>query len=114
MAGAWICYRAVLRAVAHGSRRENFQQSRVNLHSTWLRTRLAAWAADPRTTIPQLQAALGEAIKAEPRSDWDSYALKIRYIHMLSMLDGPMRRTFGRRSRGNGPIDWAICRRRSA
>ena len=90
-AGAWSCYRAVLRAVAHGSRRENFQQSRVNLHSAWLRTRLATWAADPRTTIPQLHAALDEALKAEPRPDWDSYTLKIRYISTMSMLDGPMR-----------------------
>src|SRR5262249_30561735 len=63
-AGAWDCYRAVLRATAHVSRRESLQQSRVNASCNWLRQRLATWASDPRTTIPQLRGALDEVIKA--------------------------------------------------
>jgi hypothetical protein len=91
-AGAWDCYRAVLRATAHAGRRESLQQTRVNAACRWLGQRLATWATDPRTTIPQLRAALGEALEAEPRPDWDCYTLKLRYIEIMRKLDRPMNR----------------------
>jgi hypothetical protein len=90
LAGAWDCYRAVLRATAHAARRESIQQMRVSAAFRWLGQRLAAWVADPRTTIPQLRAALDEARKAEPRPDWDAYALKVRYLQTMRELDRPM------------------------
>jgi hypothetical protein len=89
-AGAWDCYRAVLRATAHAARRESIQQTRVSAACRWLVQRMAGWVADPRTTIPQLHAALEEAIKAEPRPEWDAYALKIRYLQTMRELDRPM------------------------
>jgi hypothetical protein len=89
-AGAWDCYRAVLRATAHVSRRENLQQARVNAACRWLGQRLATWATDPRTTIPQLRRALDEVLKAEPKPEWDSYTLKVRYLETMRSLDRPM------------------------
>ena len=54
----WNCYRAVLRTMVHVRRRESLIDRRVvNLHQVSLRKRLATWAVDPRTTIPQLQRA---------------------------------------------------------
>ena len=49
----------------------------------WLQQRLAIWAADPRTTTPQLHAALDEVLKSEPRPEWDAFAIKIGYLEML-------------------------------
>jgi hypothetical protein len=89
-AGAWDCYRAVLRATALASRRESIQQSRTSAACRWLGQRLATWATDPRTTITELRAALDEVLEAEPRPDWDSYTLKVRYLETMRKLDRPM------------------------
>jgi hypothetical protein len=66
------------------------QQTRVSAACRWLGQRLATWATDPRTTIPQLHAALDEVLKAESRPDWDSYKLKLRYLETMRELDRPM------------------------
>jgi hypothetical protein len=46
-AGAWDCYRAVLRMTTHASRRRSDRPIHNNLYCRWLRQRLATWAADP-------------------------------------------------------------------
>jgi hypothetical protein len=89
-ARAWDCYRSVLRMTAHFSRRRLTNPVRVNTVCGWLWQRLAAWSADPRTTIPQLKSALGEALQTEPRPEWDSFALKIGYIEIMNMMIRPM------------------------
>jgi hypothetical protein len=91
-AGAWDCYRAVLRTTAHVSRRGRESQFRVDFACGWLRQRLVTWAADPRTTIPQLQGALGEVLETEPGPEWDSFALKMGYLEIMRSLDRPMNR----------------------
>src|SRR5206468_1573627 len=48
-AGAWDCYRAVLRMTTHVSRRRMTHELRVDTLCGWLRRRLTTWAADPRT-----------------------------------------------------------------
>jgi hypothetical protein len=97
-AGAWDCYRAVLRMTAHISRRGSLEPRwRVNaivLARGWLRKRLATWAADPGTTIAQLHGALDEVLRAEPRPEWDSYAMKIGYIEVTRWLERPMNRDY--------------------
>jgi hypothetical protein len=69
-AGAWNCHRAVLRMITHmrrrGGPRQRYWAKRVN---RTLQRRLTDWAADPRTTIPQLHTALDEVLKNEPNPD---------------------------------------------
>jgi len=89
-AGAWDCYRAVLRMTAHVSRRRSAHPDRVNRWWGWLRQELATWAADLGTTIPQLQTALDEALKTEPTPEWDSFALKMGYLEIMRSLERPM------------------------
>jgi hypothetical protein len=93
-AGAWACYRAVLRMTAHISRRGSLEPRwRVHIIALargWLRNRLATWAVDPRTTIAQLHGALDEVLRAEPRPEWDSFALKVGYIQIMRSLEQPM------------------------
>jgi hypothetical protein len=88
-AGAWDCYRAVLRMATHTRRRGSLRQ-RQDLDAYWdgfLQQRLGTWAADPRTTIPQLRNALDEVLKSEPRPDWDSFAIKAAYLEMMRALE---------------------------
>ena len=91
-AGAWDCYRAVLRMTTHMRRRGCLHQ-RFDVNVYWngsLRKRLAAWAADPRTTIRQLRAALDEVQKGEPRAEWDAFAMKSGYLEMIRSLEQPI------------------------
>jgi hypothetical protein len=94
-AGAWDCYRAVLRMTAHirrrGSLEPRFRVHVIVLARGWLRKRLATWAADPRTTIAQLHGALDEVLGAEPSREWDSFASKVGYIEIMRSLERPMR-----------------------
>ena len=95
MAGAWDCYRAILRMATHTRRRGSLAQ-RVDLGYYWdvlARKRLATWAADPRTTIPQLHGALEEALKNEPGPEWDSFAIKAGYLAMMRSLEQPVPRS---------------------
>jgi hypothetical protein len=88
MAGAWDCYRAVLRMTAHVRRRERlWDRSRVTLWLPVLRNHLATWAADPRTTIPQLRRALEDVVECRPRPEWDAFTLKIEYLDLMRFLD---------------------------
>ena len=91
-AGAWDCYRAVLRMATHTRRRGSLRQ-RQDLDAYWdgfLQQRLETWAADPRTTIAQLRNALDDVLKSEPRPDWDSFAIKAAYLEMVRMLERPV------------------------
>jgi hypothetical protein len=91
-AAAWDCYRAVLRMATHTRRRGSLPQ-RQDLDAYWnrfLQQRLETWAADPRTTIPQLRIALDEALQGEPRPDWDAFAIKAGYLEMMRALEQPI------------------------
>jgi hypothetical protein len=93
IAGAWECYRAVLRMTTHIRRRGNLHQRKdLNRGMGWLQQqqRLAAWATDTRTTIPQLHGALEEVLKNKPRAEWDAHAIKCAYLDMLSSLERPI------------------------
>jgi hypothetical protein len=85
MAGAWDCYRAVLRMTVHVRRRGSlFYRAVANSHHDSLRKRLATWATDPRTTIPQFRRALDEAVESRPRPEWDTFSLKIEYLDRMA------------------------------
>jgi hypothetical protein len=90
-AGAWDCHRAVLRMITHMRRRgsgpQRYFAKRAN---PWLQRRLADWAADPRTTIPQLHTALDEVLKNEPNPDWDISTIKYGYIDIMREIERPM------------------------
>jgi hypothetical protein len=91
-AGAWSCYRAVLRMIGHirwrGSLSQRFDISPY--WSGWLRQRLATWAADPRTTTRELRVALKEVQASEPTPESDSYALKGGYLEIMRSLEQPV------------------------
>jgi hypothetical protein len=90
-AGAWDCYRAVLRMATHTRRRGSLHQRHdLDGWNGWLQQRLAAWAADPRTTIPQIRNALEEVLKSEPTPDGDSFAVKAGYLEMMRSLERPV------------------------
>jgi hypothetical protein len=92
MSGAWDCYRAILRMATHTRRRGSLAQ-RADLYAYWdllARQRLANWAADPRSTIAQLHGALEEALKNEPKPEWDSFAIKAGYLAMMHSLEQPV------------------------
>jgi hypothetical protein len=90
-AGAWDCHRAVLRMITHMRRRggplQRYSAKRAN---PTLQRRLADWAADPRTTIPQLHTALEEVLRNEPNSDWDLFAIKSGYLELMREIEQPM------------------------
>jgi hypothetical protein len=90
-AGAWDCYRAVLRMITHIRRRGNTEQ-RDNAHwaSRGLQRRLADWATDPRTTTPQLHTALDEVLKNEPINKFYISAIKFSYIDFMREIERPM------------------------
>ena len=88
MAGAWDCYRAVLRATVHGARRGVLvERYFAGVHHGWLRKRLETWADDPRTTIPQLRRALEEAVESQPRPEWHAFSLKMEYLDWMRDLE---------------------------
>jgi hypothetical protein len=88
MAGCWDCYHAVLRATVHSMRRGAITERYFTaLHHGWLRKRVQAWAADPRTTIPQLRRALQEAIESRPRLEWHAFSLKVEYLDWMRDLE---------------------------
>jgi hypothetical protein len=91
MAGAWGCYRAILRMYVHLRRRERLKNRlRADLNHGDLQQRLAKWAGDPRTTIPQLRRALEEVVACRPRPEWDAFTLKREYLDLMQFLDGPV------------------------
>jgi len=88
MAGAWDCYRAVLRSTALSTRRTAMGERFFACgHHAWLRHRLETWVADPRTTIPQLRRALAEAIDTRPRPEWHAFSLKLEYLQWMRLLE---------------------------
>ena len=90
-AGAWDCYRAVLRMITHIRRRgSTHQRYCARRASRRLQRRLTDWAADPRTTIPQLHTALDEVLKNEPNPDWDIFAIKYGYLELMREIERPM------------------------
>jgi hypothetical protein len=86
-AGAWECYRAVLRMATH-LRRRGSQTVRyfTNALHTQLRQRLAAWAVDSKTTTVQLRRALDEALESRPLPEWDAFSLKCDYLELMRCL----------------------------
>ena len=55
-----------------------------------LQRRLTDWAADPRTTIPQLHTALEEVLENEPKPEWDLFAIKYGYLELMRALERPI------------------------
>ena len=112
MAGAWDCYRAILRMTTHLRRRGSLDQRidlRIATSLVELQQRLATWAADPRTTIPQLRCALEEVLKCGRGPNGIRLRLKIGYLDMMRFAGaaGPSLRP--EQIGGNLPIAWATC-----
>jgi hypothetical protein len=90
-AGAWACYRAVLRTITHLSRRgSTLQRQDASEASRPLERRLSDWAAGPRTTISQLRTALEVVLENEPKPEWDLFAVKYGYLELMDALERPI------------------------
>lgn len=88
MAGAWDCYRAVLRMTVHARRRERLKdRARITLHLPNLQKHLATWAADTRTTTPQLRRALEDVVECRPKPEQDAFTLKVEYLDLMRYLE---------------------------
>jgi hypothetical protein len=93
-AGAWDCYRALLRMITHSRRRgSTIQRYSARAASIGLQRRLTDWATDPRTTTPQLQTALDEVLKNEPNPDWGISAIKSGYLEIMREIERPIPRS---------------------
>jgi hypothetical protein len=91
MAGAWDCYRSVLRTITHFRRRgSTLQRGCARGASRELQRRLAEWAAEARTTIPQLHIALEFVLENEPDPDWDLFAVKYGYLELMGAMERPI------------------------
>jgi hypothetical protein len=90
-AGAWDCYRAVLRTITHFRQRgSTLQRGCARGASRWLQRRLTDWAAEPRTTTSQLRTALDFVLENEPDPDWDLFAVKSGYLELMDALQRPI------------------------
>jgi hypothetical protein len=90
-AGAWDCYRALLRMMTHSRRRGSTDQRYTARYaSIGLQRRLTDWATDPRTTTSQLRTALDEVLKNEPNPDWDISAIKYAYLEVMREIERPI------------------------
>ena len=90
-AGAWDCYRAVLRTITHLRRRgSTLQRQNAREASRPLQRRLTDWATEPRTTISQLRTALEVVLENEPKPEWDLFAVKYGYLELMGALERPI------------------------
>jgi hypothetical protein len=90
-AGAWVCYRAVLRTITHLRRRGSTRQRQdAREASRPLQRRLTDWATGPRTTISQLRTALEVVIENDPKPEWDLFAVKYGYLELMGALERPI------------------------
>ncbi len=90
-AGAWDCYRAVLRTITHLRRRgSTLQRRQAREASRPLQRRLTDWATGPRTTISQLRTALEVVLENEPKPEWDLFAVKYGYLELMGALEQPI------------------------
>jgi hypothetical protein len=94
MAEAWNWYRAIFRVKLHVMRRGSiFHRWIADRNCSSLRTRITAWAADPRTNVLLIRRALDNILAGEPKSEWDAFSLKADYLDMMDELDkdwGPL------------------------
>jgi hypothetical protein len=87
MAEAWNWYRAIFRVKLHVMRRGPiFWRWIAYRNCSSLRTRITAWAADPRTNVLLIRRALDDILAGEPKSEWDAFSLKADYLDMIAEL----------------------------
>jgi hypothetical protein len=87
MAEAWNWYRAIFRVKLHIMRRGPiFCRWIAYNNCSSLRTRITAWAADPRTNVLLIRRALDDILAGEPKSEWDAFSLKADYLDMIDEL----------------------------
>ena len=88
MAEAWNWYLAVFRMQHHVIRRGSmFQREASARYGARLRPRIAAWAADRRTTALLLRRALADLKALEPKPEGDLFSLRVDYLVLMHELD---------------------------
>ncbi len=90
LSGAWVWYRAALRASHHlGMHGTAGGRLIVQRWKTDIYARLLGWADDARTTPAMLRQALDDVVACESLSPLDTDMLKFEYIDMERVLDDP-------------------------
>jgi hypothetical protein len=90
MTHAWAWYRAVLRTIHHvGMHGTVFRRGIAQRWHMQLSARLAAWAADPRTSPVLLHQAVDDVAACESLAPSESYTLKAEYLDVDRLLDDP-------------------------
>jgi hypothetical protein len=90
MAGAWIWYRANLRYLDHiGMHGADEARQIAQMWQQNLRERVAAWAADPRTTPVMIRQAIDDVAACESLAPSELDTLKLKYLNLVQMLDDP-------------------------
>ena len=90
-AGAWECYRGVLRTATHFRRRGDvYERWMADSMQVPLQKGLATWAADPSTPIPQVRRALEEVLEGRPRPEWEAFSLKLTYLDLTRDMAAPV------------------------
>jgi hypothetical protein len=90
VAGAWECYRAVIRMRAHMMRRGTvFERLFAGFNIAGLQARVESWAANPKTQRSDLRCALDDVIACQPRPEWNASSLKVHYLLAIRELDRP-------------------------
>lgn len=90
-AGAWGCYRSIVRTITQFRRRgSTLQREWARGASRMLLRRLIEWAAEPRTTVSQLHTALEFVLENEPDPAWDLFAVKSGYLEIMGAMERPI------------------------
>jgi hypothetical protein len=88
MAAAWTWYRAVFRMKVHVMRRGSaFDRYVAEQNCKVLRTRIASWAEDRRTTSPMLRQAIDDVKAGKPTPQGDAFSLKVDYLGLMEELE---------------------------
>ena len=87
MAGAWDCYRAVLRMTVHVRRRERLADRRVSLSGSLHCGNGSRPGRRSQDHEPPASTRPGGGGRCRPRPEWDAFTLKIEYLDLMRFLD---------------------------
>jgi hypothetical protein len=88
MKAAWDGYRVILSTKSHVMRGGIvFDRYVADQFCGGLETRIAAWAANPKTDVSLIRRALDDVRATEPKPEWDAFSLKLDYFQMTSTLE---------------------------
>jgi hypothetical protein len=90
LTASWAGYRSILRMRGHIMRTGTvFDHLFTGHFCRGLESRIAAWAANPKTDVVLIRRALDDVRAHEPKPEWYALSLKRDYLQLMSLLDQP-------------------------